>query len=84
MDTLVCRAELKEKLNGNSRDSGGNNNREAFQLQPSASQGVIRIHTQVQQETDTIDPSALDRKYAPEDVESDRSYSHSPPPALAV
>ncbi|THU88982.1 hypothetical protein K435DRAFT_915878 [Dendrothele bispora CBS 962.96] len=71
MDTLVCRAELKEKLNGSNRDSGNNNNnnnnnnrerdREAFQLQPSVSQGVIRIHTQIQQETD-MDPSMLDRK----------------------
>ncbi|KAF5364785.1 hypothetical protein D9758_009279 [Tetrapyrgos nigripes] len=69
MDTLVCRSELKEKLNGASGGSGGNGNgghREAYQLQPSASQGIIRIHTQIQQETD-VEPSSLDRKYAPED-----------------
>ncbi|THU84211.1 hypothetical protein K435DRAFT_971280 [Dendrothele bispora CBS 962.96] len=61
MDTLICRHELKEKL-ANSHSGGINHSPDAFQLQPSASQGVIRIHTQVQQETD-VDPSTLDGKY---------------------
>ncbi|KAK7461797.1 hypothetical protein VKT23_008229 [Stygiomarasmius scandens] len=78
MDTLISRTDLKEKLNSNSHSGGNNHNHDAFQLQPSVSQGVIRIHTQVQQETD-VDASALDRKYAIEDhdiheIESDGSY----------
>ncbi|THU81177.1 hypothetical protein K435DRAFT_809294 [Dendrothele bispora CBS 962.96] len=79
MDTLICRHELKEKL-ANSHSGGINHSPDAFQLQPSASQGVIRIHTQVQQETD-VDPSTLDGKYGVRDhdiheTESDGSYSH--------
>ncbi|KAF5341376.1 hypothetical protein D9758_012297 [Tetrapyrgos nigripes] len=64
MDTLLSRTKLKDKLNG----AKSNDNNDVFQLQPSAGQG-IRIHTQVQQETD-FEPTVLDRKYAGVEEES--------------